>query len=196
MCMENAVTPNIFSGSNTTICDYCFREFNVIWEKRVKEQIEYIHIYSYNEHVKAFLYRLKGLADIELSPVFIERFKLLLRMKYFNFILIPAPSSKDSETARGFNHVKMLFFAVKRPFLDLFTKKTDFKQSDFNYNERQNVINKIAITNGNLVKNKRILLVDDLHTTGATLAAMIKLLRPFKPKMIKVLTIAKTEDDF
>lgn len=187
---------NVFKISNATICDYCFRELEVLWEKTKIAGIEYIHLYLYNDYLKTNLYRLKGLGDIELAPVFIERFAPLLKVKYFNYYLLCAPSAKESEKERGFNHVKVLFSALNRPFLDLFIKKLDFKQSDLNYRDRQEVINKIAVHHGESVKNKHILIVDDLHTTGATIRAMISLIRPFQPKSIKVLTIAKTTGDF
>lgn len=194
--MEKEVKVNIFKISRGTICDYCFREFDVLWEKTKNEGVEYVHLYLYNEHLKTNLYRLKGLGDIELAPVFIERFVSLLKVKYFNHVLVSAPSAIESETERGYNHVEKLFSSLNRPFLVLFRKKFDFKQSDLNYAARQNVIHKIEVINGERVKNKHILIVDDLHTTGATIRAMISLIRPFKPKSIKVLTIAKTADDF
>lgn len=194
--MEKEVKTNLFKVSKGTICDYCFRELQVVWEKTKNADVEYVHIYLYNEHLKTNLYRLKALGDIELASVFIERFAPLLKVKYFNHFLVSAPSGHESEKERGFNHVKVLFSALNRPFLDLFSKKFAFKQSDLNYEERQDVINKIEVKNGESVKNKRILIVDDLHTTGATIRAMISLIRPFKPKSINVLTIAKTGDNF
>jgi len=39
------------------------------------------------------------------------------------------------------------------------------------------------------------LLVDDIHTTGSTIDACLKMIRQGQPKDIKVLVIAKTKDD-
>ena len=45
------------------------------------------------------------------------------------------------------------------------------------------------------VKNKKVLLVDDIHTTGSSIDACLKMIRQGQPKDIKVLVIAKTKDD-
>ena len=50
------------------------------------------------------------------------------------------------------------------------------------FDERQNVIDKLEVVKGERVRGKKILLVDDLFTTGATVKAMIKLLKPYNPK--------------
>ncbi|HKM02590.1 MAG TPA: phosphoribosyltransferase family protein, partial [Bacilli bacterium] len=61
------------------------------------------------------------------------------------------------------------------------------------FDERQNVIDKLEVVKGERVRDKKILLVDDLFTTGATVKAMIKLLKPYNPKKIQVLTLAYTK---
>lgn len=194
MCMERKVNTNIFSlFSPTNLCDYCFRQFTLMWKKERFGQYKGEHLFLYDEQLKTNLYRLKGLADIELASLFLERFAAYFRLKYFNYYLVAAPSTKSSEQERGFNHVEHLFSGVNRPFLRLFAKKDDFKQSDFNYEERQKVSDRLILNNGESVFGKNILIVDDLKTTGATIKAMIAMLRPFKPRNIKVLTIAYTQ---
>ena len=51
------------------------------------------------------------------------------------------------------------------------------------------------MSNIEMVKNKKVLLVDDIHTTGSTIQACIDLIQPGHPKDIKVLVVAKTKDD-
>ncbi len=73
-----------------------------------------------------------------------------------------------------------------------FIKTSDFKQSSLTVNERKEVASKLEIVNGQSVKGKRILIVDDIYTTGSTVKAMISKLEPYHPKDIKVLVVAKT----
>ena len=42
----------------------------------------------------------------------------------------------------------------------------------------------------------KILIVDDVITTGATLRASINLIKSLKPKTIEILTMAKREFDY
>ena len=44
------------------------------------------------------------------------------------------------------------------------------------------------------IKGKKVLIVDDIYTTGATVFKMIEIIKEAKPKDIKVLVIAKTID--
>jgi competence protein ComFC len=143
--------------------------------------------------MKTTLYHLKGLKDIELAPLFLERYMPYFETKYKGYLLIPAPSTRESDNIRGFNHVTAIFEGLKRPFLGVITKKVDFKQSDLSYVERQMVSHKLEIKAGHLIKGKKVLIVDDIKTSGATLKAIINLIRPFHPKKIEILVIARTK---
>ena len=76
---------------------------------------------------------------------------------------------------------------------EVFKKVSNHKQSNLSYLERQNVGNVLSIDNAEIIKNKNVLIVDDICTTGATLKALIELIKPFNPKQIKVLVIAKRD---
>ena len=54
-----------------------------------------------------------------------------------------------------------------------------------------NVENSYCIKNENLVKNKNVIIFDDIYTTGATVNEISKLLKNAKVNKILVLVIAK-----
>lgn len=175
------------------MCDKCYKELTVTFNRTKIEGVEVLSIYDYNEAMKTMLYTLKGLGDIVIAKTMLERHQLYFKMKYFNYVLLPAPSTKESENIRGFNHVIEIFKGINKNFINLLSKIEDFKQSDLSFAKRQEVINKLVIKDGKQLRNKKLLIVDDLKTTGATIRAIITLVKPFSPRKIKVLTLAATK---
>lgn len=150
-------------------------------------------IYEYEGKVKENIFIFKGCGDYELKETFLSDFSIDLRVMFKDFIMLPAPSSKESNLKRGFNHVKEIFSVLKLPMVEVFRKNSNHKQSNLNYLERQNVGKVLSIYDGEKIKNKKVLIVDDICTTGATLKALINLVKPYNPKQIKVLVIAKRD---
>ena len=73
-------------------------------------------------------------------------------------------------------------------------KKTkSMKQSDLSASERHKIKDYLTIDNVDF-SLKKILIVDDVYTTGSTVRAMIDLLKTKNPKKIKVLVMSKTKD--
>ena len=70
-------------------------------------------------------------------------------------------------------------------------KTTKTKFMDF-LSRHENVKNKFYISNGHMVKNKNILLIDDVITTGATINYCSKLLANYGANKIYVFSIART----
>ncbi len=72
-------------------------------------------------------------------------------------------------------------------------KTSDVKQSDCSAKQRQEIGKHLAIDENVHLKNKKVLIVDDVFTTGSTVRAMIKLILRCKPKKIEVLVMSKTK---
>ena len=120
-----------------------------------------------------------------------NRQKNYLKIRYFNFVLIPIPSWKEEDDIRGFNHVEEIFKSLNLPMIKCLRKKEKFKQSNLNKQERKKIKQKIEVIDGELLKNKNILIVDDVMTTGSTISAAIELLAQYQPKNIKILVLAR-----
>lgn len=176
---------------NQTICNKCFQKFNPVLQRFSVQNLDGLYIYNYDEIIKEKLYQLKGCFDIELSGIFLEYFSLFLRVKFLGYTLIPAPSSKEADEERGFNHVVEIFKTLNLPMNRCVHKTENIKQSDLSANERKNIKNYLKIDDVNL-KNKKVLIVDDVFTTGSTINAMIDLLKEKNPKKIKILVMSKT----
>lgn len=113
--------------------------------------------------------------------------------------IIPVPLHPKKEKIRGYNQVsafgKTISKHLNKPFLEgildrTSTSKTQTIKSRF---ERfNNNDTKFTTKNTNLIRNKHLLLVDDVITTGATLEACSKALQKTTGVKISILTMAYT----
>ena len=109
-------------------------------------------------------------------------------------MLVPAPSSEIDDLKRGFNHVVSIYENLSLPILTVLKKKNREKQSDKTHKDRLNINKTIYAEKIEQLRNKKVLIVDDIYTTGSTILRCIELVKRVKPKQIKVLVIAKTID--
>lgn len=124
-----------------------------------------------------------------LSDLGIDFFKTFEREK-FDFV-VPVPLSKKRKLQRGFNQSELLARAISQEFgwaLDtqtLIRWRHTRPQVGLNAAERwQNVQGIFSLTNQEKFKNKTILLVDDVVTTGATMRECAKLLKQSGAKAV------------
>ncbi|MCK8827015.1 ComF family protein [Natroniella acetigena] len=110
------------------------------------------------------------------------------------------PIHKERLEERGFNQAyllaKQLASELRLPIKSLLARIVDTaRQSELARQERlQNLAGKFKIENQQLVKGQRILLVDDIFTTGATVNEASKLLLEAGAKDVKVITLATGMD--
>ena len=189
------INENIFDfifGNKAQICKSCINKFNPKFINFKFENIKCLAIYEYDEFIKELLFQFKGCFDICLKDIFIYNYRHYLNLLFRGYIIVSAPSSKDDDEERGFNHVVEMFKVLKNEQINIIYKDTNKRQVDLTKEERQNIKKYLRIENGEKLTNKNVLLVDDVFTTGATMKAMIELIKPFNPKKIKVLVMAKT----
>ena len=74
-------------------------------------------------------------------------------------------------------------------------KTENIKQKELNYEDRQKIGEILKFDEKFVIKNKKILIVDDVITTGASMKAAIKILKNNGAKKVKVLCLAKRELD-
>jgi competence protein ComFC len=148
-------------------------------------------LYDYESTMRQRLFQFKGLYDFELRSIFLERMIDFIRWKYKNCVFVPAPSSVEDDQKRGFPHLCAMLDYFKIPYETLIQKQHHFKQANLSKEERNKVGQKLCIIDGHRLYQKRIVLFDDVFTTGSTLLAMQHLIKPFKPKSIEAFVLAK-----
>jgi len=118
-----------------------------------------------------------------------------------NSILIPVPLHKKRLKWRGFNQSELLAQVISQelniPVINniLIRNKHTLPQVKLeNSKQRKENIEQAFQINPNFknnLENKKIILIDDISTTGATLEECTKALKPLKPKKIIGLVVAR-----
>lgn len=128
---------------------------------------------------------------------------LLKNKKMFEIIktydtIVPVPISKKRKKTRGYNQSYLIAkdiaykTGIKLENRVLFKTKNIIEQSKLNKEEREkNIQGVYKIKNEYKIQNKKILLFDDIYTTGSTVNECCKILNIAKPRKIGLLTIAK-----
>ena len=176
------------------ICEDCFHSLKPKFINFQINSINALAIYNYDDVIKKLIYTFKGCYDYELKDVFLTRFLPYLRLVYKGYVVVCAPSSQIDDEKRGFNHVKEIFKSLNLPILDVLRKTKREKQSDKSSKDRLKVEKIIEGFDLEKLNNKKVLIVDDIYTTGATMFKIIQIVQSAHPKDIKVLVVAKTID--
>jgi len=204
----------------TYLCEDCISILDIInsHQKLKTENLDDLYFaLSYKTHsfqyehqlterlIKRFKYNpfVKSLSR-SLSYLIITHFKLCEKPISFiqekdNFIIIPVPLSQKRLKWRGFNQAeeiaKNLSIYLEIPLFNniLVKNKETFSQSKLPKEERKrNLLNSFCLKNKQ-IKNKKILLVDDIYTTGSTMEGCAKTLKKAGAKEIIGITIARTK---
>jgi ComF family protein len=114
-------------------------------------------------------------------------------------IIIPVPISKQRKRSRGYNQSEIIAKEISKQIEELeyrndilFKIKNTLPQSLLDKEKRgQNIKGAYLVKNAELIKNKKILLLDDIFTTGNTVNECSRVLKLDGAKQIGVLTLAK-----
>lgn len=112
-------------------------------------------------------------------------------MKYKGYYVVPVPSYHLEDLKRGFNHVNEIYSRLELPILNIIEKTVNIKQAKLNKKDRRNAKKRFRINDLKIVTGKKILVVDDVYTTGSSMKAVVDLVKKGKPKKIQVLVMAK-----
>ena len=182
-------------NNKLNICKHCMKEIRAKFIKFDIDGIKALSIYDYDEKIQSLLYQFKGCFDIELRDVFLARYSRELMIKYHGYIIVPIPSYEEDDEIREFNHVVEIFKILNLQMLFLLKKTKRVKQATSGFKARKDISKYMELVDHPDLSGKKILLVDDVYTTGSTMKAAIDLVKQLHPKKIKVLVISKTKPE-
>ena len=162
---------------------------------------EHLYIFTYQGMIRKMILNYKFQEKSYLYKTIVNF--LLKKEKFFSILqsydtIIPVPISRQRKGKRGYNQSELLAKEIAKKLKIeynhdcLFKTKNVIEQSKLKKEERQNNLQgAYQLVHPEKLKNKKILLVDDIYTTGSTVKECSKILRQAKPKKIGVFTIAK-----
>lgn len=144
--------------------------------------------YKFNE--KSYLYK-------TFTNFLIKNQKVFEKIKSYDTI-VPVPISRKRKKERGYNQSLLISKEISKKadieLVDncLYKIKNTIEQSKLNQEEREkNAQNVYELKNKQILENKKILLLDDIYTTGNTVNSCCEVLMQANPKQIGVLVLAK-----
>ena len=189
--MRNYDFARLFDG-DICICPKCQNEFEPKFTSFNVNGYKATAIFEYTPYVKELIYKYKGCFDYELKDVFLNLYYKEIRMRYSTYKIIPIPSYAEDDKVRGFNHVVEMFKKLGLEPLPIIEKTAHFKQAENKAKKRSEINKYLVIKKPIDLSNIKILIVDDIYTTGSTMRAAINLVEKLNPKQIRVLVFAKT----
>lgn len=190
------------------ICELCLRKLP---KAELPKETWINAIFDYrNQHIRDLIWKLKYRGVKQIAEIFgillYERIlaeiaeESLFRGKV-ETILAPIPLTAKKLKSRGFNQSELMAKAIVnldrenlffyKPDLLLKTRETKSQMSIRNRSERlENIKNSFAVSNVKQARDKRIILIDDIATTGATLSEAKKVLLSSGARAVKAFVIA------
>jgi competence protein ComFC len=191
--------------------DLCLKCLNSFPEAERESASWIFPLFDYrNPSMKKAIWLLKYKGKKRLAKVFAEAMyaRILEELgdlaQFNNFrepILIPIPLAPRRKRERGFNQAlliceklikldKNINFKLEKNIL-IKPKDTEHQAKIGDRNKRlKNIIGSFVVKNQELIKNKNIILIDDVTTTGATLNEAKKMLKRTGVKKVIAFTIA------
>ncbi len=188
---------------------HCYSCIKYKGGKLFKDNIFYFEnnfpIFKYNDITKISIFELKYSKNMYV----IEGFKRLIenRITDYDFskidMIIPVPMHKDKEKSRGFNQAKIFAKIISDlsgiPYDDtsiIRTVNTTVQSNKSLQKRYENLEDCFTVPNPSSIKDKSILLVDDIFTSGSTINMSSKELVKNGVKKVFSMTISITSEKY
>jgi competence protein ComFC len=162
-------------------------------EKLIKSY-KYKFIKDLGERLGMFLFYFLT-NKIEVNPI-IEKIKAQQGFKIKDYLIVPLPLSKKRFKWRGFNQSEILARFIQKKLnsrisFNLIKNKNTIAQAKLNQEKRKSNLKNCFEWKGEKLKDEKVIIVDDVYTTGTSLNEAAKVLRENGAKEVWGLVLAK-----
>ena len=183
-------------GEEKDICKYCNMEINYICDD-VEPNLS---VFYYDDITRFSILRLKYYNQKQYAKVFAKMMynKIVkIDIKQYDYI-ISVPMYIKKKKKRGYDQAEILGEELSKliniPFEknNLIRTKNTLPQSKVSFEDRhKNVEGVFKVLNKDKIKDKNILLIDDIYTTGSTINNCAKILKQAGANNICYFTLSK-----
>ena len=148
------------------LCIKCRKQLDMTRKIIERDGLKIETFYEYDGLYKSILLQYKEAGDEALKDVLTYKISDYINLRYFNYGIIFAPSSKIKIEKRGFNHLEEMFKDVSLKRVTGLKMKNELIQENRSALERYKMKDNFVYEGP---RYKNILIVDDVVTTGSTL---------------------------
>ncbi len=151
------------------------------------EGVKVTFLYQYEDKVRETLLRYKEGRDKYLARCILWDYRYYLKLLSKRWKFVCVPSRNESKGKRGFDHLPLLLdcLGIKSTDVLINTAKNDQTQSK----NRTSILKHISIKSTEEIGECDVILFDDISTSGNTITACIRALKPHTNKL-RVIVIA------
>ena len=169
------------------LCTSCREHIDI----NVLEVGEYtLYYFADYEFLKDEIYSIKYFGDVAYATKFKGIFERFFSLQKFDLVTI-VPANEIREIIRGFDHIEQVCKLCNVNFVKLLSCEYREKQSKM-HKERKEIKYHLLKQGRSLSEFKKILIIDDIYTSGNTLLGCAKAIKNIYPNVeVSFLTLSK-----
>ena len=158
-------------------------------------------LYRYHDALRALIHKLKYQDKRKIADYLAEKSADWLKAKHIFSdaeIIVPVPLHHVRQRERGFNQAALLAERLGKLMNweyhanVLGRTRATVKQSMVEFEDREkNVNNAFKVKKPELLTNKKVVVIDDIYTSGSTMKALCRTIKECNPTCLYVFTIGK-----
>ncbi len=182
--IEKDYCPACYRSNHSGRCADCEN-----WSK-LGHKVQHRALYTYNGAMKEYFSKYKFQGDYQLRKIFASELKIVLKKFYKGYQVIPVPISQKRFQERQFNQVTAVLDAGGISYQDILDRDNQKSQSSKNRFDRLSNKSPFYLKK---IQNmpKKIVVIDDIYATGATLQGICKLLYENDVVDVKTVSVAR-----